>query len=74
MIACFHAVGIYEVDRHLLKNNRSFSNVLELNCLSISLDIDEGPVAFFEGRSDIIFDSSVIVIGDSTELYQLDLI
>src|SRR5438309_1713294 len=48
MIACFHAVGMYEVDRHLLKNNRSFSNVLELKCLSISLDIDQG---IFEGLS-----------------------
>ena len=74
MVACFHAVGICEIDKHLLNNNRSFSKVKELRCFNISLDINEGPVAFFEGRSDIVFVNSILVMGDSIELYQLDLI
>jgi len=74
MVACFHAVGICEVAKHLLKNNKNISKVEELKCFSISLDIDEGPVAFFKGRSVIVFNSSVFVIGDSIELYQLGLI
>src|SRR5437660_1360531 len=72
MVACFHAVGICEIDRHLLNNNRSFSKVKELRCFNISLDINEGPVAFFEGRSDIVFVNFILVMGDSIKLFRND--